>query len=207
VIVDQAMAAMLSSGSVSTLNYGKKVAAFLLGIGSLSLSTAVLPHFSRMVAVHDWSGIRYTLRTYTLLTLLVTVPLTAVLMYWSQSIVQMLFQRGSFTATDTSIVSQVQTYAFLQIPFYIVGIFGVRLLSALAKNHVLMLISGINLIANVLGNYLLMRFYGVAGITLSTSTVYAIAMTLIFCTVLVSLKGRELDNSSLHQGASKLGVS
>src|SRR5262245_48445725 len=46
VIVDQAMAAMLSSGSVSTLNYGKKVVSFLLGIGSLPLSTAVLPHFS-----------------------------------------------------------------------------------------------------------------------------------------------------------------
>ena len=64
-LVDQSMAAMLGAGSVATLNYGGKVVTLILGIGSVSLSTAVFPHFSRMVAVYDWAGIRHTLKTYT----------------------------------------------------------------------------------------------------------------------------------------------
>jgi putative peptidoglycan lipid II flippase len=194
-IVNQAMAATLGSGSVATLNYGKKVVSFLLGIGSLTLSTAVLPHFSRMVALRDWSGVRHTFRTYMFFTVLVTIPFTTVLIYWSQPIVYLLFQRGSFTEVDTYLVSRVQTYSFLQIPFYVLGIFGVRLLSALARNQTLLMISGINLVTNVLGNYVFIQFFGVAGISLSTSTVYAIAMLLVFSALFVILKNRE----TLHQ--------
>ena len=77
VLVDQAMAAMLGPGSVSTLNFGNKVVSFLLTVGSATaLGTAVLPHFSRMVAQSDWLEVRHTLRTYVRLILLTTVPLT-----------------------------------------------------------------------------------------------------------------------------------
>ena len=49
-LVDPAMAAMLGSGSVSALNYGYKLPALVLNIGLSSLSTAVLPSFSRLSA-------------------------------------------------------------------------------------------------------------------------------------------------------------
>jgi putative peptidoglycan lipid II flippase len=123
-----------------------------------------------------------------------TIPLTAVLMYWSQPIVHLLFQRGSFTEADTYLVSTIQTFSFLQIPFYVLGIFGVRLLSALTRNQTLTVISGINLVTTVLGNYIFMRFFGVAGISLSTSTVYAIAMLLVFSALLATLRNREMSD-------------
>ena len=83
-LIDQSMAAMLGAGSVSTLNYGGKVVTLIIGIGSISLGTAVFPHFSRMVAVYDWAGIRHTLKTYTYLILLVTIPMTFILVYFSE---------------------------------------------------------------------------------------------------------------------------
>ena len=98
VLVDQAMAAMLESGSVATLNYANKVVATLLGIGAMALGTAVLPHFSRMVAAEEWTGVRHTLKTYTRLILMVSIPLTILLFLFSETIIKLLFERGAFSA-------------------------------------------------------------------------------------------------------------
>jgi putative peptidoglycan lipid II flippase len=175
-LVDQAMAAMLGPGSVSTLNFGSKVVSFLLAVAATGLGTAVLPHFSRMVAQSDWLGVRHTLRTYVRLILLTTVPLTLLCIYLSEWLVQVIFERGAFTMADTQVVSQVQAFLLLQIPLYLVGILIVRLVSALKANWVLMWGCVINFVVNVVLNYVLMQWLQVAGIALSTSLVYLVSV-------------------------------
>jgi putative peptidoglycan lipid II flippase len=179
-LIDQSMAAMLGPGSVSALTYGNKLVMFILVVGSGALGTAIFPHFSRMTAVKDWDLARHTLKSYTRLVLIVTIPLTLMLIYLSEFLVGILFERGAFVAADTRLVGDIQALYLLQIPFYVLGIMGVRLLSAMKKNQTLMVISAINLITNIVGNYVFMSYLGVAGISLSTSVVYAISMSLIF---------------------------
>jgi putative peptidoglycan lipid II flippase len=188
------MAAMIGPGSVATLSYGNKVVSFIMGTGSMALGTAVLPHVSRMVVMADWGGLRHTLKTYARLIALVTVPLTLIIVYFSSPIVGLLYERGAFTTANTQLVSRVQAFYLLQMPFYMVGMLGVRVLSALIKNQILMIISGINLIVNILGNYFLMKVLGVAGISLSTSIVYMISMSLIFLSLSIQLKKQEILN-------------
>jgi putative peptidoglycan lipid II flippase len=180
VLVDQSMAAMLESGSVATLNYANKVVAMILGISSMAIGTAVLPHFSRLIASENWSEVRYTFRTYTRLIIMVTIPATLILFYLSEPITKLLFERGAFTSQDTQLVAQTQAYYLLQLPFYVLGILGVRLISAMAKNKVLMHISFVNLIINIIGNYFFMQYLGVAGIALSTAIVYALSTGIVF---------------------------
>jgi len=187
-VIDQSMAAMLGPGSVSALSYGNKVVSLIIGIGSLSLSTAIFPHFSRMVAANDWTGIRTTVKTYARLIILTTVPMTLFLVYLSHPIIAFLFERGAFTAGDAHLVGRVQALYLLQAPFYFLGIMGVRLLSALKKNHVLMGISAANLLTNVAGNYVFMHFLGLPGISLSTSVVYFISMILIYLSLRSGLR-------------------
>jgi putative peptidoglycan lipid II flippase len=179
-LVDQSMAAMLGPGSVSSLSYGNKIVALILGIGSLSVGTAVFPHFSRMVVVKDWSGLRRTLKGYGFLTLLVTVPVTLGLIYFSYPLIRVFFERGAFTSADTQRVSQIQIFLLLQVPFYLLTILIVRLLSSLNKNIVLMQAAMINLILKVILNYVFIRRFGVAGIGLSTALVCLISLGYCF---------------------------
>ena len=90
-LVDQSMAAMLESGSVATLNYANKVVAMILGIGSMALGTSVLPHFSRLVGSEDWAGLRHTFKTYTRLIIFTTVPITALLIHFSEPIADQIY--------------------------------------------------------------------------------------------------------------------
>lgn len=189
-LVDQIMAAMLVPGSVAALSYGNKIVSFAVGLGAMAIGTAVLPHFSQMAANGDLSGIRHTLKIYTRLILIATVPLTVILFFMSENIITFLFERGAFVEKDTHLVAQAQSFYVLQIPFYILSIMFVRLLSAFAENSVLMKICMVNFIVNILGNYILMKLFGVAGIALSTSIVYLSSFILIFISLSKKLKLR-----------------
>ncbi|MGH7247019.1 MAG: murein biosynthesis integral membrane protein MurJ, partial [Pseudomonadota bacterium] len=189
-LVDQAMAAMLPPGSVAALNYARKIVSVSIVLGAVPLSTAALPYFSELTANRDWAGCRHTLKTYSRLIVAVTVPITAGLVLFSRPLVNILFERGAFSAHDTAVVSHVEAWLALQIPFYLLCSLGVRLISALKRNAVLMTISAANTILNAALNWVLMKHYGVAGIALSTSIVYVVACGLVFFS-LYTLLGRE----------------
>jgi putative peptidoglycan lipid II flippase len=174
-LVDKGMAATLAPGSVAALNYGNKIIAAVLTLATTAIGTAVLPYFTRMVSENDWKNIRSILKSYLSLIFAVGIP-TAILIYvFSDSIVNIIFQRGSFTAGDTAVVSAVQAYFAFQIPFYIGGIVVVRLISALRANHILMWGAAINLVVNIGFNILFIHYLGLKGIALSTSFVYLIS--------------------------------
>jgi putative peptidoglycan lipid II flippase len=189
-LVDQAMAASLGSGSVSTLNYGNRLVALPLSIGTFALGTAVLPYFSRMVTTGNWDALRHSIRTYSMFILAVTIPVTIIGVVFSTPIAEILFQRGQFTATDTVVVSQVQALYLLQVPFLTVGILFVRVISSLQANYVLAWGSIISFIVNVILDYFLMQIWGVAGIALATSGVYVVAC--IFLGLMLQVKLREV---------------
>jgi len=172
VLVDQAMAAMLEPGSVAALGYANKLVSLILGLGALALGTAVLPHFSRMVAQKDWTALRHTVTKYTYLIVWVTVPLAAILFFFSEFIVGLLFERGAFTHEDTVLVGQIQAFYVLQVPFYVLGLLMARIISSLKKNYLLMWGACISLLLNIIFNFVFMQWIGIAGIALSTAIVY-----------------------------------
>jgi putative peptidoglycan lipid II flippase len=176
IVVDQSMAASLGSGNVSILNYGNKVVAFVLSIVAISLSTVLFPRFSRMISAGQWDDLDRMIRGYSKLILLASIPLVALLAVFSQPMIGLLFERGAFTPQTTIAVSWVQIYLALQIPFYVLGMLGARLLSALDGNQIMLRIGALNLAMNIGGNYVFMHFFGVSGIAMSTSLMYVVAM-------------------------------
>jgi putative peptidoglycan lipid II flippase len=171
-IVDKGMAAALAPGSVAALNYGNKIIAAVITLATTAIGTAVLPYFARMVAERDWKNIRRTLKFYLSIIFVSGIPAAILIYTFSDSIVNIIFQRGSFTAEDTAIVSPVQAYFAFQIPFYVAGVVVVRLISSLRANHILMWGAAINLAVNIGLNILFIHFLGLKGIALSTSFVY-----------------------------------
>jgi putative peptidoglycan lipid II flippase len=164
----------------------------------MALATAVLPHFSVMVARHDWTAIRRTIRTYVRLITFTAVPATAILILLSKTLVRVLFERGAFTDADTSLVASIQTLYLLQVPFVMVGMLFVRLASSLQRNYILLVGAVITLPLNVVLNLALMRLLGVAGIALSTSLVFVVSC----CYLMVSLRrALQIVESTYPQGS------
>ena len=173
-LVDQSMASLLPSGSVSALSYANKFVALLLGIGTMALGTAVLPYFSKLAAQSDWKALRHTLRTYIGLIVLVTIPVVGACIFLSKPLVALLFQRGNFSPADTENVAWIQAMYLLQVPCYTLTILFVRMISSLQANHVLLWGTILSFTVNITFDYVLMQYMGAAGIALSTSIVYTV---------------------------------
>lgn len=183
----QAMAAMLAPGSVAALGYGNKVTTLILTLGATAIATPILPYFSQQVSRRDWSALRHTFHFYSRLIFAVATPVVLILILFSEPLVRLIFQRGAFSAADTARVARIQSLYLLQTPFYIIVMMGTRLLSSLAKNHVLMAIFAINLLITVLGNYVLMTWMGVSGIALATSVAFFVLSSLMYWAIKRSL--------------------
>lgn len=193
-LVDQSMAAMLDSGSVAALGYANRVIALPLTLATLALGTAVVPYFSKTIAQKNWSKISHTFNYYLKLIFVTTIPLTIIIILASKLIVQILFERGSFNAEDTLVVSQIQICYALQIPFYISAIFVVRLINSLSVNHFLAWGSSINLLVNIAANYFFVQWIGIKGIALSTSCVYLISFIFLYVLTKNHLQKISLEN-------------
>jgi putative peptidoglycan lipid II flippase len=196
-IVDQAMAATLTSGSVSSLNYGNRITALPITLISTALGTAVIPYFSKMVANGQWRELRSTLNRAMQWITIATMPVALLLIVFSEPIVRVLFQRGSFTSSDVQLVAQIQIFFALQIPLRGPGSLVVQLISTARANHILMWGSAVNLIINIVLDYVFMKKFGVAGIALSTTFVYLFSTTYLWISAHYLIKKNLKLNSDL----------
>ena len=101
--------------------------------------------------------------------------MTVALIYYSEPVVALVFQRGAFVAEDTRLVGQIQAMYLLQVPLYVVSMLFTRLISALKEIQVFMWGNAINLSMYIALTYVLMQRFGVIGIALATSLMYLIS--------------------------------
>jgi len=168
-LVDQSMAAMLPAGSVSTLVYAGRFVSVVLTLLAGAVSSAVVPHFSQMLAKNDWEGCRDTLRTWGWLTLLISIPVALALIMGSRLLIRTTFEHGIFSSSDTAAVTSVLAMYALQIPFFVCSRVFYRFLVAMRRTDLIFYCGLLNLGLNIALNLVLMRWFGVAGIALATS--------------------------------------
>jgi putative peptidoglycan lipid II flippase len=96
VLINTQLVSFLPKGSVSWLYYADRLVQFPMGIFSLALATAVLPEMARKSAAKDFDGFRGTVKEALGLQFLITFPAMIGLIAMSQTLVELLFQRGHF---------------------------------------------------------------------------------------------------------------
>ena len=178
VMTDQVMAGWLAPGSVATLAFASVLVNYLNAFGGRALGAPALSHFSKLTARKQWAEASRLMWQALLIIGGIAFGLTVVIWSFSDWFVAQLFERGAFTSLDTARVAEVQKYFALQLIFQFVGVLLVRMLSALEKNRVILIVATFNFFANIFLNYVLMKLLGVAGIALSTSIVLCVSALL-----------------------------
>ncbi len=156
-LVDQSMAAMLPAGSVSALAYANRFVSVVITLLAGAVSSAVVPHFSRMIAHKDWAGCRHTLHTWVRLTALVSTPIALGLIAGSHLLIRAAFQHGVFGPRDTALVTPVLAMYAIQIPFFVSSRVFYRFLIAMRRSDLIFYCGALNLALDVILNLVLMR--------------------------------------------------
>lgn len=168
-LIGQFMSAPLGVGSVASLGYSQRISQLVLGIMAVIIGQTVMPEFSKIAAADDFRTFNFVLKKIILLLMKITIPVVIMLILFSHHLTRMIFERGEFTSESTSIVSSVQIYYFLQIPFYIMGIIYTQALIALRARRVFFWAPFYYLSATIGGNILFTRYFGLPGISLNAA--------------------------------------
>lgn len=172
-MVDQFFAAHLPTGSIAALGYANRILALILGVGAMAVSRATLPVFSRARAQGDHRIDAVAMHWARLLLLLGFAAL--VLAWWlAPLIVRLMFERGAFGAGDTAAVVEVLRTMLGQLPFYFAGLVFVSHLSSRSSYGWLLWSGIIGLSVKLLGNVMLVPYFGLGGIAFSTVLMYAV---------------------------------
>ncbi len=113
--VDTFLAALLEEGSVSWLTYSYRVMHLPLALFGAAVGTVSLPLFSRLRAENNLEGlaasVQRSLRTISVL----LIPTLLFFICFARPIIQVIYQRGEFSALDTD-------YTARALMFYVAGI-------------------------------------------------------------------------------------
>ncbi len=88
-------------GSLSWLQYAFRLLMFPIGIVGVSLSVATMPVVSKHASTGDTPALREAYVSSTVLSLVLSVPATFGLIFLAEPIIEVIFEHGSFTHTDT----------------------------------------------------------------------------------------------------------
>jgi putative peptidoglycan lipid II flippase len=178
-VVDQIFASLLSAGSISALSYALKIVSVFSGVIFASVGRAVLPYLSRQAADKDMEAFKNTLRLYLWAVGLGTVVLSVLMLLLAHPIVQLLFQRGAFSAEDTERTATTFIGFVFGLTPMALGFICSRAFIALGKTRVLMWTSVFSVIANAIFDYIFARLWQSQGIAISTSAVYFCSMFIL----------------------------
>ena len=178
-LVDQYFSAQLVIGSIAALNYGIKIPAFGISIIGAALGNVLLPYFSKNAIDNRQETFKKLTKILKYL-IIVSSIVVVIGIFLSAPIISILFERNAFTSSDTVIVSKIQQMYLLQIPSYVTGLVMVKFLTSINKNNFMVLASIINLLLNVVLNYMLIKSMGVYGLALATSLVSIINSIILY---------------------------
>lgn len=188
-VLDQVIASLLGTGSISALNYALKVMSVPITVVFVAYSQAVYPYFSSQAAARDYASMKSTFRLFAWMIGGVTFAMTLVFVFLASPIVHILFRHGAFTEADAAITAATLAgFAVGLVPMAIEFML-TRTFNALQRNDILLRISIYTLVANVALDILLAHFLGLPGIALATSIDYLLTMLLMLA-VLRGLIGR-----------------
>ncbi len=167
-------------GAISYLYYAGRLLELPLGVFAVSIGTAVLPSLSEQVAREDWDGVKKSLSFAIRLVNFVTIPATIGLIVLGYPIVELLFQRGEFTAQDSSGTAIALFYYALGLVPIAVSRILVQVFYSLKDTMTPVLIAVVVAVLNFVFCYLLVGPMAHGGLALAATLAAAANCAILF---------------------------
>lgn len=178
-MLDRSFASTLSIGNVSQLTYANKIETLLISIFVSAITTVAYPEISRKVAEQDKEGLKQVFKSAINICLLIAIPASFGLIIFGQPIVQVLYQRGQFSAESSLNTARILT-------FYSLGLIGksirevvVRVFYAMQENRKTLNNGLLTVLLNLIMNFAILNFAKVELLALTTSIAIFISSLLL----------------------------
>jgi len=202
-VIDRSFASFLPPGSIATLGYADTI--FQLAVSLfVALQSAVFPFFSEQVARGQIESLQYDFSQMTNLTLFLTLPATVILLFYSTSIIRLLYGHGAFNETAVVSTGKLLVIYSLGLCALSIAFIANKTVLAFQDNRFVGFLGISNLFIKLILNYIFVPIWGASGVALSFVGMTIWSLCLITLRV---LKHLGIKNWS-HLGSSfgKMGL-
>jgi putative peptidoglycan lipid II flippase len=156
-------------GAVSQLFYSQRLYQFPLGILGISLATAIFPVMSSEAARKDFDALVKTISRGIRAAVFIALPATAGLLLVRNLVVSVLFERGRFTSSDTTLTAGVLFFYSLGLCGFFMQQVATRAFYSMQDSKMPARSAVVAVCVNIVLNLTLIWFMGTAGLALSTA--------------------------------------
>lgn len=192
VFVDKALASGLPEGSIAALNYANILNTLVMGLSVTVLATIIYPKLTRAIAQEQFSQFGIIMQKGLAIAVMIALPFSLGSMIYSEEIVQIVFERGAFDISATSLTAGAYFFYSIGIVFKSVNLLIVRGFYALHDMKTPMLIAGVGVAVNITLNLILIDSMAHMGLALSTSIAASTSSVLLIITF--NIKNKKLAN-------------
>ena len=168
-VVDMILVSMVSAGAVSWLYYANRLQQLPLGVIGAAISVALLPLLTKKLKAGDKNEAKDTQDKAVIYGLIMSLPAAVIFICLADSLVELLFEHGRFTSSDTAKTAMALKAYAVGLPCYV-------MVKALMPNFFArgdtvtpVKYSAVVFIANFIMNVILMKPFGHVGIATATS--------------------------------------
>jgi len=169
-IIDRAMASWLGEGNVSILYYADRLYIIPITFICSGLMATTLSHWSSRLYESPRLTMRQDVSRAVKMVGLIAVLITIILLIFYRPITRLAYGRGAFHPGQVVEVQRVWFYYLLGLVPYVIARIYFQAHLVLKNTHFLMIYAFFLTGLSVLLNYILMGWFGVAGIALATTT-------------------------------------
>ena len=156
-------------GAVSQLFYSQRLYQFPLGVLGISLATAVFPVMSTEAAKKDFEALVKTISRGIKGAVFIALPATAGLLLVRSLAISVIFERGRFTSSDTTLTAGVLLFYSLGLCGFFMQQVVTRAFYSIQDSKMPARSAVVAVCVNVILNLTLIWFMGTAGLALSTA--------------------------------------
>lgn len=167
--IDRIFASKLNTGSLSALSFGETIKDFVYYLGSFAVLTMIFPLIAEKVSENKMKEAAKIVKKGFNLTIVLFIPLQFGIMFFSRPLIELVFQRGMFSANSSDMTSKALIFYSLGLFAIILNAISHNLYYSLRKTKWVLFTSIGNVIFNIIFNVLLVKKFDYIGLACSTS--------------------------------------
>lgn len=178
-IVNTNLVSQLAPGSVSALEYGFRLMLLPVGLFAQALAIVVFPSFASQAERRAYEEMEQTFRRMIRLILFLALPSAVGMFLLRIPLIEVLYQRGSFTADSTMSVAYALQFFLPGLTAYAVVEVAVRAFYALHDTRTPVIVGILVVLLNIGLSIWWVRYLGFGGPALANSVAITIEMILL----------------------------
>jgi putative peptidoglycan lipid II flippase len=168
-VINSLVGTLVSDRAPAAIDKAFRIYMLPQGMFSIALTTVIYPTLSRFAVRREYADLRATMANGMRQIVLLLLPATAAILVLSEPMIQLVYQRGEFDASQTDLVATALFWFAFSLPFNGLFLLLTRTFFSLQRPWVPTAISALNLAITAGAAFALYGPFGVGGIVAATA--------------------------------------